>query len=224
MQATQNTPIRDRAVISLSLSLFIALAATGCASGPSVSSQWHDKSPANSKFSNILVVAVSDNVDTRMSFEDAVAYDLRGPNTQAWVSARGMATDQQINEENLRKLVELKQADAILVTKVTSMEIKAVEAGGRTNVIENQQDTGMGMVPQRRSGTIFQYDYNETVEPIYTTAEYTTVLTTDVYSAASGENVYSVVTSASKQETLADVIDVLSDAIAKRLRTDGVIR
>jgi len=224
MLAIKRNRLCGRAVISLSLSLAIVLLVGACASQTSVSSSWHDKSPANSKFENLLVVAVSDNTDTRLSFEDAVVYDLRSPNTQAWASARGMGADQEINEENLRKLVEEKQADAVVVTKVTSMEIKAVEAGGRTNVIENQQDTGMGMVPQRRSGTIFQYDYNETVEPVYTTAEYTTVLTTDVYSAASGEHVYTVVSTATKQETLADVIDVLSDVIGERLRADGVIR
>ena len=213
-----------RVLIRLSLPLVIAIIASACASHTSVSSTWHDKSPANSKFSNVLVVAVSANSDSRLSFEDAVAYDLRGPETQAWSSGRGMEADQEINEESLRKLVELKQADAIIVTKVTSLEIKPVQVGGRTNVIENQQDTGMGMVPQRKSGTIFQYDYNETVEPVYTSPEYTTVLTTDVYSAVSGENVYTVVTTATKQETMADVIDILSDLIAARLRADGVIR
>jgi len=224
MQQHQKICLYHSALINLSLSLTIALTAGACASQTSVSSSWHDKSPAHSKFENVLVVAITENADNRLSFEDAVVYDLRGPNTQAWASARGMKANEAINEENLRKLVEEKQIDAILITKVTSMEIKAVEVGGRTDVIENQQDTGMGMVPQRRSGTVFQYDYKETVEPVYTTAKYTTILTTDVYSAASGEHVYTVVSTATKQETLADVIDVLSDVIAKRLRSDGVIR
>jgi hypothetical protein len=224
MHLHQSTRTNSPRLTQLVLCLTIALSAGACASKSSVSSSWHDKSPATSKFSNVLVVAVSNNIDTRMSFEDAVAFDLRGSDTQAWASARGMGAKQEINEENLRKLVELKQIDAIVVTKVTSMEIKPVEAGGRSDVIENQQTTGYGIVPQRKSGTIFRYDYNETVEPVYTTAEYTTVLTTDVYSAASGENVYTVVTSTSKQETLADVIDVLSNAIAARLRADSVIR
>jgi hypothetical protein len=224
MQLNLYMSVNFRAAIRLSLSLAIALLAGACASQTSVSSSWHNKSPAHSKFENVLVVAVTENTDSRLSFEDAVVYDLRGPNTQAWASARGMKANEDINEENLRKLVEEKQVDAILITKVTSMEIKPVEVGGRTDVIENQQDTGMGMVPQRRSGTVFQYDYNETVEPVYTTAEYTTVLTTDVYSAASGEHVYTVVSTATKQETLTDVIDVLSDVIAKQLRSDGVIR
>ena len=79
-------------------------------------------------------------------------------------------------------------------------------------------------MPERRTGTVFQYNYNETVEPVYTKAEYTTVLTTEVFSATTGEHVYTVVSSATKQETLAEVIDLLSDIIAKRLRDDGVIK
>jgi hypothetical protein len=224
MQQHSKIRLNCSILINLSLALAITLTAGACASPTSVSSSWYDKSPANSKFQNVLVVAVTENADSRLSFEDAVVFDLRSPDTQAWASARGMKADADINEENLRKLVKEKQADAILVTKVTSMKIKPVEVGGRTDVIENQQDTGMGMVPQRQSGTVFRYDYNETVEPVYTTAEYTLILTTEVYSTASGEHVYTVVSTATKQETLTDVIDILSDVIAKRLRSDGVIR
>ena len=49
-------------------------------------------------------------------------------------------------------------------------------------------------------------------------------MTTDVYNATSGENVYTVVTTARKQETLTDVIDLLSGVIAKRLKADGVVK
>lgn len=204
--------------------LFAALALGACASQTSVTSNWHNNSLRNPQFSRIIVVGVTEAFDERLSFEDAVVADISGPYTKAWPSGRLMGPGKEVNEDNMRALVADKQADAVIVTKVTSVDVKTAEAGGRSDVIELQQETGVGMVPKRRSGTIFQYDYEENIEPVYITREYTTVLTTDVYSTADGTNVYTVVSTAKKQETLADVIATLSDAIADRLRSDKVIR
>jgi hypothetical protein len=222
-----------RAAVTI-LTLCLALLAGACASKTTVSSSWADKSQKGAKFERIVVVAVSDNADRRLSFEDAVVYDLRSETTRAWSSTRHMESTAEINEANLRALVADLEADAIVVTSVTSMDVKAVEKGGRTDVIENQQDTGVGVgagvapnsnfnSPQRPV-SVYGFNFSETAEPVYVTSEYTTVLTTDVYSAASGENLYTVVSTANKQESLTDVIDVLSDVIAARLRSDGVIR
>lgn len=172
----------------------------------------------------MIVVADAEDTDKRLSFEDAVVYDLRSENTKAMASSRLLRAGEKADENNLRRLIDENAADAVVVTVVSSMDVKAVEQGGRTDVMEFQQDTGKGMVPTRREGTAFLWDWEENVEPVYVTTEYNTVLTTDVYSAATGESVYTVVTSAKKQETLAEVIDVLSDVIAERLRADGVIR
>jgi hypothetical protein len=80
------------------------------------------------------------------------------------------------------------------------------------------------MIPVRRSGTVFQYDYEEKIEPVYITTEFSAVLTTDVYSTASGTNIYSLISTTSGQNTVNEIITELSKAIAERLRADGVIR
>ena len=198
--------------------------ASGCANNTTVSSAWHDQSRSNRGFSNVIVVAATDNSDRRMSFEDAVAAGLRNEDTKAWASARLMKSTAPIDEENMRGLVQQKSADAVIVTTVSSMDVKTIESGGRTDVIEFEQATGAGIVPTPRQNGIFLWDWEENVEPVYVTTEYTTVLTTDVYNATSGENVYTVVTTARKQETLTDVIDLLSGVIAKRLKADGVVK
>ena len=159
-----------------------------------------------------------------MSFEDAVVYDLRGPETQAWPSARLMEPDLEITRETLRPIIEQQQADALVVTRVTRLEVEPIEIGGRSTVLAEQQQSGQDYVYQRKQGTLFRYDYTEDVEKTYLTTEYTTELTTDVYATASGERIYTIVSRATKQESLADVIDVLSNVIAKRLRRDKVIK
>ncbi|MEJ2139033.1 MAG: hypothetical protein P8Y61_06240 [Gammaproteobacteria bacterium] len=206
------------------ISVFAGLLAGGCASNTTVSSAWHEQNRADREFRKVIVVAVTDNVDKRMSFEDAVAAGLRNDETMAWPSARLMKSKQAIDEENMRRLVSETGADAVIVTTVSSLDVKAVESGGRSDAIEFEQATGAGMVPTPRQGNVFLRDYEENIEPVYITTEYTTVLTTDVYSAASGKNVYTVVSTARKQETLTEVIELLSDVIARRLRTDRVVK
>jgi hypothetical protein len=220
----QPFPALRRLCLCLSLCLGIALLTGACSSHTSVSSSWTDPKQRNSQFNRVLVVAVSANADGRMSFEDAVVYDLRGPETLAWPSARLMKPDLEITRETLRPIIEQQQADAVVVTRVTRLEVEPVEIGGRSTVLAEQQQSGQDYVYQRQQGTLFRYDYEENVEKTYITSEYTTELRTDVYATASDELVYTIVSRATKQESLADVIDVLGNVIAKRLRKDGVIR
>jgi len=204
--------------------LLIAALLSGCAGPTKVTSVWHDKDQHTARVDRLLVVAVSDNADRRLSFEDALVNQLRGPKTEAWASARLMPADAPVNEESLRGIVAQQQADAVIVTKLESVEVKPVESGGRSDVLARQNETGIGMTPERKSGTVFQYDYEEKIEPVYITAEYTAVVTTDVYSVASGANIHSIRATTSGKQTVAEVIAELSKTIAERLRTDGVVR
>jgi hypothetical protein len=224
MPNTASNLQRSPGWLRLCLCLCISLLASACANHTSVSSSWVDSKQRNSQFERVLVVAVSSNADGRMSFEDAVVYDLRGPETQAWPSVRLMEPDLEITRETLRPIIEQQQADALVVTRVTRLEVEPIEIGGRSTVLAEQQQSGQDYVYQRKQGTLFRYDYTEDVEKTYLTTEYTTELTTDVYATASGERIYTIVSRANKQESLADVIDVLSNVIAKRLRRDKVIK
>jgi hypothetical protein len=195
------------------LSLAIVLVTSACSTATSVSSNWHDRSYQNAGFKRVLVVGVTENTDRRMTFEDAVVNDLRSDSTLVWASSRLMPADTKLTEASMNELAKQQEADAVIVTRVTSLDVTAVEVKGRTDV-----------VAQRKKGTIFRYDYIEKEEQSYTTSQYETTLTTDVYPDMRSESIYTVAATATKQETLADVIDVLSDVIAKRLRRDGVIR
>ena len=213
-----------RSGMRLCLCLCIPLFFSACANHTSVSSSWTDGKRHNNPFNRVLVVAVSANADGRMSFEDAVVYDLRGPETQAWPSSRLMKPDVEVNRVTLLPIIDQQQADAVVVTRVTRLEVEPVEIGGRSTVLAEQQQSGQDYVFQRQQGTLFRYDYEEDIEKTYITSEYTTELRTDVYETESDELIYTILSRATKQESLADVIDVLSNVIAKQLRKDRVIR
>jgi len=209
-----------KAVVILTSAALLA----ACAAKPKVSNKWIDKSNGNLPFDKVLVVGVTANTDRRISFESSVAEDLFSERTAVWTSISLMPADQEINEGSLRTVANTQGANGIVVTRVIDLKIEPVEIGGRSTVLAEEHQSGFDHTYRRKQGTLFQYDYEEDVEATYITSEYTTKLQTDVYDAVSGDRVYTMTSAISKQETLADVIKVLSDEIAKRLRRDKVIQ
>lgn len=187
----------------------------GCAAKTAVTSTtWHDSAQRDVRYSKVIVVALTEEGDKRLSFEDELAFDLRSDATQVWPSSRLMDVKLPVNSESLTPVVAETGAEVVVVTRVTSFDVKSVE----------QASAYTDVSARRRQGSVFQYDYVEKELPALITTEFTTVLTTDVVAADDGALIYTVVTTASGQETIADVINVLSDVIAKQLRRDGVIR
>jgi len=221
MHSPYPLPLLSRSVLAV---FILSLLLTGCSARTSVSSSYTDKQHRNPRFSRALVVAVTATPERRLSFERAVVKDLATNSTQAWPSAQLMNTELEINKDNLRSIVEQQQADAVIVTRVTAMEVSSVEVEGRSTVLEEQQQSGENHIYKRKSGTLFRYDYEEDIEASYVTTEYTTELKTEVFAAQSGELIYTIASRVSKVETIDEVIEVLSDEIAKRLRRDGVIK
>ena len=135
-----------------------------------------------------------------------------------------MSSDQPLDEPTILEVASEQDTQIIVVTRVISIDITPVEIGGRSTVIAEQQQTGFDHTYRRRKGTLFQYDYEEDVEAVYMTTEYTTKLHTDVYDARTGKLIYEMESAVAKQESLNEVIRVLGDEIAKRLRRDGVVK
>ncbi len=192
----------------------VSVALSGCAAQTSVSSAWIDSDKRGVRYEKVLVIALTEEGDKRMSFEDEVAADLNRGSTRAWASSRLMDITLPVNETTIKPLVDEIGAQAVVVTRVTDLSVRTVESSQPYTAVQ----------ARRKEGAAFRYDYVEKELPALMTTEFTTELTTDVVDTGSGERVYTVVSSADGQESLAEVIAVLSDAIAKQLRTDGVIR
>jgi hypothetical protein len=215
---------RVRTLALVAVGLTLAVLGSGCASKTSVSSQWIDRDKGSAPYQRILVVGVAESRDRRVSFEAAVVEDLRVDPVKAWISANLMGEDMELSEANLNMVAKQKKADAIIITRVASIQVEPVEFGGRSEIIAEEQQSGQDYVFRRQKGSLFRYDFDEKIEDTFVTTEYTTELETDVYDLATGKRVYTLRSRATKQETLDDVISVLSDEIAKRLRRDRVIR
>ncbi|MEE4186714.1 MAG: hypothetical protein V2J12_13185 [Gammaproteobacteria bacterium] len=187
--------------------------AAGCAGVPSQSHVWHDDDKRGVQYERILLVALTQEGDKRKSFEDSLRARLQTPAIEIWTSSSLMGINVPVTADSINPLLQSTGAEAVIVTRVKSIGVDPVQVDSYTDV-----------VAKRRKGSVLTYDYVEKELPAFIRNEFTTVLTTDVYDARSSASIYTLVSSASGQESLSDVIEVLSRAIAKRLRSDGVVR
>ena len=207
----QSLPGTMRGPLCAALLSLVAL--TGCASKTSVSSTWHDADKRGARYDSVLIIALANDGDKRLSFEDSLAQKLASGGTRAVPSSRVMDTRLEVNRENLGPTLTETGAQAVILTQVSNFEVKPVEIDSYTDI-----------TPRRQKGSPITYDYVEKKLPSLVTTEFTTKLTTEVYDADTDSHVYTMVSSATGQETLSDVINVLSDLIARRLKSDRVVQ
>lgn len=190
-----------------------ALSVPGCANRPTVTATWHENEARGARYSSALVIGLVKDGDKRLSFEDALAQQLSSSDTKLWSSSRVLGSGRAVNRESVSRAVAQTGAEAVFVTRVETLEVRQVETEAYTDV-----------QARRQQGRLFSYDYVEKELPARVTPEFTTTLVTDVYRVGSERHVYSLTATASGQESLEEVIDVLSRAIAKKLRADGIVR
>lgn len=171
----------------------------------------------SSAYSRILVVAVHENRDVRRRFEESVARELADRQTEAVASIAAMGSDEPINRDTLVAVARDERADAVMITRLIGVDVSSEVKAGRTTI-----------EPQRRSDLplvdAFRYDYAETADPMTITTQRTVKVTSDLYDAMTEARVWSVESTAFAKETVDDVIDTLSAAIAKQLAKDGLVR
>lgn len=184
-----------------------------CAGTPTQSHVWNDADKRGVRYDRLLIVALTQEGDKRKSFEDSLRARLQNPRLETWSSNSLMGINVPVTADSIDPLLASTGATAVVITRVKSIDVEPVQVDSYTDV-----------VAKRRKGSALTYDYVEKELPAFIRNEFTTVLITDVYDAQSGASVYTLVSSASGQESLSDVIEVLSRAIAKRLRSDGIVR
>src|SRR5215469_14152655 len=107
-------------VTSLSL-LTLTVWLCGC-SGVSVKGDWQDGAPRNQTYARLLVIGVSPDRDLRCAFESTFASQLRSASTTVITSCAKMSATEPLTRENVERAAASVQADAVLATRLVSMQ------------------------------------------------------------------------------------------------------
>src|SRR5215469_13061987 len=110
-----------RSVISLSL-LSLTVWLCGC-SGVSVKGTWQDGAPRSETYARLLVIGVSPDRDLRCAFESTFASQLKSASTTVISSCAQMSAKEPLTRENVERAAASVHADAVLATRLVSMNI-----------------------------------------------------------------------------------------------------
>ena len=202
----------------LFLGMVAALAA--CSAGPQITRTQEVPESADTPYKSILVITLLSKFDSRRYLEQEVVSRLSALGTSAVASTSMMNTKTPMIRDTFMKMVEEIDADAVLVTQLTSLRSAGTVVDMSPEATLNLRPTGYW--------NVFSVDLTEYVEPQAVDFNHTLVLGTELYSVLTQEPVWGI---ESKSEFTVgfdqakdySIIVSEAEAIANYLSRDGLI-
>ena len=225
-QIPRTGPVALRVLLFLAGGVLVA----GCAGPVKVTSDWQGDQATGQSFERVLVVGVSPDHNTRCAFERFLANETRGQKPLMIPSCNEMKSDEELNLENVKRVVAAVKADGVLATSLVAAKTEAREGG----TLETQGDayykaTGYGYARPYYGGGYGVYGipvvYGEfkTAPPI-TTVEGEVEILTRLFETRGPSQVYEMTTNARDLDSRIDGLAEVTTSMADRLRKDGILR
>jgi len=175
---------------------------------------------ADTPYSKILVITLLSSFDSRRYLETEVVRHLAELGTEAVASTSMMNTKTPVTRETFMAMVEKIDADAVLVTQLTSLESVGSVKDMRPKKTVNFRPTYYY--------NVFSVEVTEYMEPQGVEMKHSLVLSTDLFSVQNRESVWSIDSSSTfvfdhDQTQDYSVFVIEGNAIATSMRKDGLI-
>jgi len=166
------------------LIVWVAVALAACSAGPQVTRTQALSESADAPYENVLVIALLSSFDSRRYLEDEVVKQLAALGTKAVASTSHMNTKTPVTRETFLAMVEEFDADAVLVTRLVSLQSLGTMVDMNPEATYNFRPTYYY--------NVWSVDLEEYVEPQAADFEHTFVLTTQLYSVLNKEAVWAI--------------------------------
>lgn len=191
-----------------------------CSSGPQITRMQAVPEDADTPYSKILVITLLSSFDSRRYLETEVVRHLAELGTEAVASTSMMNTKTPVTRETFMAMVEKIDADAVLVTQLTSLESVGSVKDMRPKKTVNFRPTYYY--------NVFSVEVTEYMEPQGVEMKHSLVLSTDLFSVQNRESVWSIDSSSTfvfdhDQTQDYSVFVIEGNAIATSMRKDGLI-
>jgi len=194
--------------------LFAGLVLISC-STTKITHTWADKSYRGSPFSDILVIGVAEQNETRRSFEKKFVAKLESMGVKGVESSTVMAADEKIDKETILAVVEKTGVDGVLLTYLVAVTEKEVANPGPT--YSPVDDYHGGSMPDISSA----YEYRSA--PQYYTTRVKVRLETNLYDASTEQKVWSARSRTLNPKSETALMDSVIDALVKDLQKNKLI-
>jgi hypothetical protein len=204
----------------------------GCATQVAVDGEFSREAERLGGFSNLLVVAVTPDLNLRCAFEQSLAFQLRSDTVSATTSCAVTDHDELLTRELVEQAAAQVGADAVIVSTLIGRSSTVAEgatgADSRGGAYYKVTDIGYAGVYWGGSvypayGIPVAYAELEVAESVFT-VQGTARLSTSVFETGDATLVYMMDTQGRKLESRSDALALIAPAIAKQLRKDGVVR
>ncbi len=198
----------------------IALALGACATGPQITRTQEVSESAETPYQKILVVTLLSSFDSRRYLEDEVVLQLLKLGTDAVASTSMMNTKTPVTRQTFLAMVEEIDADAVLVTRLVSLETKGTMKNMNPQATRNFRPTYYY--------NVWSVELEEYVEPQAVQFKHSLMLATQLYSVHSREPVWAIESKSKIVQSFDQMkgYSIIADeakAIATYLSRDGLI-
>ena len=206
---------RRTAVAVIAMVAALAAACTGPAVQTQVDRVARAKELPNAPYKRILIIGTAARASSAREFEEVLAKDLSNDHTYAFGYHKA-ASRADVNEEVVRSIAEMQNADAILV--VTARLVNAEREVTRERTDVEAKVKGGGLVD------FFRYDYKEYTSPPSADYRVNVQVHSDMFDVASDQRIYTVESRTEFAQTTSEIILGEAKELAKRLRKDKLVR
>ena len=169
----------------------------------------------NAPYKRVLIVGTAVRASAAREFEEVLAKELSNKHTYAFGYHRA-ASRADVNEDVVRSLAEMQNADAILV--VTSRLVNAEREVTKERTDVEAKVKGGGLVD------FFRYDYKEYTTPPSTGYRLNIQVHSDMFDVATDTRIYTVESRTEFAQTTSEIVLGEAMQLAKRLRKDKLVR
>lgn len=177
---------------------------------------WRNPAYADVGFKKLFVVGVGRDDGARRLFEDTFAKALANEGTAAQASWGHLPQSEQLSEEQVRGAIEGGGFDGVVITRMLSVDQEQEYVEGRTYTVPTTY-YGYGYYGY------YGASYATVHDPGYFKTNTTFRVETNLYSVATGDLVWSGQSDTLNPESLTDVIDSMTTAVAKKLKEEKLI-
>lgn len=176
---------------------------------------WTDPKYRGSQYSNLLVIGVAEQEETRRSFEKKFVEKLEKVGIKAVESSSIMYKNQKIERENILAVVEKTGVDGVLLTYLVAVKEKEVASPSATYAPVD--DYHGGSVPDLSSA----YEYRSEAQ-LYTT-QVMVRLETNLYDAKTEQKVWSARSRTLNPKSDTALMDSVIGALVKDLKKNKLL-
>jgi len=190
----------------------------GCKKGASttIPLSWKNPNFSSTSFKKLFVIGVGEDDGARRLFEDTFAKAIAAEGTAAQASWGHLPQTEKLTEEQVRSAIDGGDFDGVLITHLLSVDQDKEYIPPSTYT-----------VPTHTYGYGYYGYYGASYEVVHQPGYYKTNTTfrveTNLYAVGTGELVWSGRSDTVNPESLTDVIDSMTAAVAKKLKEEKLI-